>query len=53
MELVEFVKKEITETIISQDINTLLPYKKFKTVRKILKQEVIMFLSDEIVRLRE
>lgn len=52
VELIEFIKKEITETIINQDINVLLPYKKFKAIRKSLKPEVLMFLNDELARLR-
>lgn len=51
IELQDFVKTNITQDIISQDINMLLPYGEFQKVRKILKQEVLMFLSDEIKRL--
>lgn len=51
-ELVEFIKNNINETIINQDINMLIPYDKFKKIRKILKQETLMFLNDEIERLR-
>ena len=47
-ELVIFIEKHITNTIIDQDINTLLSYDKFKKIRKILKQETLMFLRDEI-----
>jgi len=50
-ELVLFIKKEINDKIISQDLNMLLDYEKFKQIRKILKPEVIMFLRDEIERL--
>ncbi|MEA2064810.1 MAG: nucleotidyl transferase AbiEii/AbiGii toxin family protein [Patescibacteria group bacterium] len=50
-ELIVFIKKYITNTILDQDINTLLPYDKFKKIRKILKQEVLMFLNDEVKRL--
>ncbi|NIA18410.1 MAG: hypothetical protein GWO79_00850 [Actinobacteria bacterium] len=51
-ELVEFVKKNINETIINQDINMLLPYDKFRKIRKILKQETLIFLKDELERLK-
>ena len=52
-ELVGFVEKNITETIVNQDINTLLPYIKFERMRKILKPETLMFLRDEIKRLEQ
>lgn len=51
-ELMDFIEKEITETVIGQDLNLLLSYKKFQSVRKTLKQETLMFLKDEIRRLR-
>lgn len=46
-----FIKEKITETILDQDLNTLLPYDKFRKIRKTLKQEVLMFVRYEIVRL--
>ncbi len=49
--LIDFVKKEITQTIIDQDLNTLLGPKKFQQIRKILKQETLIFLQDELNRL--
>ncbi|MBI4652906.1 nucleotidyl transferase AbiEii/AbiGii toxin family protein [Candidatus Kuenenbacteria bacterium] len=49
--LVDFIQKEITETIINQDINMLLQPQKFQSIRKTLKQETLMFLNDEIKRL--
>ncbi len=51
--LIEFIKKEITQTIIDQDINTLLEPKKFQRIRKILKQETLVFLQDELKRLEK
>ena len=50
-ELIEFIEKNISETIIDQDINTLLTYDKFRKIRKVLKRETLMFLRDEIRRL--
>jgi predicted nucleotidyltransferase component of viral defense system len=47
-DLIEFIEKHITETIINQDLNTLLPNKSFQKIRKILKQEVLIFLRDEL-----
>ncbi|MBU3942523.1 nucleotidyl transferase AbiEii/AbiGii toxin family protein [Patescibacteria group bacterium] len=47
-ELRKFIEKNITQEIINQDLNFLLPYEKFNTIRKTLKTEVLMFLKDEI-----
>lgn len=50
-ELIGFTEKKITQTIIDQDMNTLLPYDEFKKIRKTLKSEVLIFLKDEVGRL--
>lgn len=42
--LIEFVEKEINETILTQDLSTLLPDDKFQKIRKTLKTEVLIFL---------
>ena len=47
-DLIQFIKDKITKTIIDQDLNTLLPYEKFKKIRKIIKQETLVFLNDEL-----
>lgn len=44
LELKKFIEKKVTQTIIDQDLNTLLPPDKFSSIRKILKKEVIMLL---------
>jgi predicted nucleotidyltransferase component of viral defense system len=49
--LSHFINKHITETILNQDLNPLIPYEKFKQIRNNLKRETIMFLTDEIKRL--
>lgn len=51
IELKKFIEAKITQTIIEQDINTLLSYDKFKKIRQSLKKETLMFLDDEIKRL--
>ncbi len=51
-ELIDFVEKNVTDKIISQDLNFLLPPEKFQPIRKILKAETIMFLKDELKRVR-
>ncbi|MEK7202761.1 MAG: nucleotidyl transferase AbiEii/AbiGii toxin family protein [Patescibacteria group bacterium] len=50
-ELSIFIKNNINQTVISQDINFLLSYKKFNLVKKILKNETLMFINDEIKRI--
>ena len=47
-QLVDFVEKHVTETIIDQDLNTLLEFGQFQKIRKILKRETLMFLKDEL-----
>lgn len=51
--LIGFIEKKITERIIDQDLNLLLPPEKFRQARKIVKREAIMFLKDEIARLEK
>ena len=49
-ELIDFVEKRITETVITQDLSALLPRDKFQKIRKALKPETLMFLRDELQR---
>lgn len=44
----EFVEKNVTQTIIDQDLNTLLPPKQFHHIRMGLKQETVMMLKEKI-----
>lgn len=46
-----FIDSHITETLLSQDLNVLIPYERFNRYRKILKSETLMFIDDEIKRL--
>ena len=48
--LIDFINKEVNETVINQDLNLLLPATKFAKIRKTLKQEVLVFLNDELKR---
>jgi predicted nucleotidyltransferase component of viral defense system len=52
-DLIAFVEKRITEEIVNQDLNTLLPYEQFSRIRKILKKETLMFLRDEEKRIKK
>lgn len=51
-ELLVFINEHVTETILSQDLNQLIPYDQFIKIRKVLKRETLMLLSDEIERLK-
>lgn len=42
--LIDFVERQINETILTQDLSTLLPSDKFQKLRKTLKSEVLIFL---------
>jgi len=50
-ELVGFIESKMDQENIDRDLNTLLLTKEFHKVRKILKQEAIFFLNQEISRL--
>jgi predicted nucleotidyltransferase component of viral defense system len=41
----DFIKKHMTQTVIDQDLNTLLPKPTFQKIRGHLKNEVLMFLA--------
>ncbi|MFH0857082.1 MAG: nucleotidyl transferase AbiEii/AbiGii toxin family protein [bacterium] len=46
-EIIDFIDNYVTKTIITQDLNYLLPPDKFQLIRKILRRECLMFLRDE------
>ncbi len=45
--LIAFVKKHMTQTVINEDLNTLLPSDRFGQIRKILIPETMHFLENE------
>ena len=49
--LIDFIKKHVTQTIINEDLNTLLPDKRFQQIRKILIPETLALLEREHDRL--
>ncbi len=49
--LILLVEKHVTNTVIDQDLNYLLPPREFQAIRKILKQETIMLLKTEVERI--
>lgn len=52
-ELKEFIEKRITDKIITEDLSYLLPFEKFNAIRKTLKIETLILITDEINRLSE
>lgn len=52
-ELIIFVEKHITQKIIDQDLNVLMPPDQFRRVRTHLKSETLMFLRDEFERIKQ
>ncbi len=50
-DLADFIDKKVTEKVISEDLNSLLPQNIFSLTRTILKRETIGLLQDEIKRL--
>lgn len=44
--LTDFIRQKVTETTLTEDLSYLLPPTRFAAIRKVLKQEVIMFLAD-------
>ncbi len=47
-DLINFIEKNITLTVIDQDLNVLLDSKQFQRIRKHLKIETLMFLKNEL-----
>jgi len=43
-----FINEKVNQTLIDQDLNTLLPVETFNKIRKSLKEETLMFLDNEI-----
>ncbi|MDA1208666.1 MAG: nucleotidyl transferase AbiEii/AbiGii toxin family protein [bacterium] len=44
-QLAQFIEKHVTQTIIDQDLNTLLDEKEFQRIRTSLKQETLMLVT--------
>ncbi len=51
LKLYAFVDEQVTDTILSEDLNYLLPMAQFRVIRKVLKREVLTLIRDEIARL--
>ncbi len=50
--LVLFIKENVTQTIINEDLNTLLPPAQFQQIRKVLIPETISLLNRELADLK-
>lgn len=46
--LIKFIEEKITDKIITEDLNALLPFDRFNEVRKTLKPETLLFLRNLI-----
>ncbi len=46
--LIDFIEKYVTNTLIDQDLNHLLPRDEFQKIRKVLKQETVNLLKSEL-----
>ena len=49
--LIVFIQDHVTQTIINEDLSTLLPFAKFQQIRKILLPETLSFLEKEYANL--
>jgi len=49
--LMSFVQEHITQTVIDEDLNTLLSNSQFNSVRKVLKIETLKFLENDYSKL--
>lgn len=45
--LIEFIRKYVTQTLINEDLNSLLPNQQFQRIRKVLIPETIALLTRE------
>lgn len=50
-QLIRFISDHVTQTAIDEDLNTLLPPKKFQQIRKILIPETVSILTQELERI--
>lgn len=47
-DLVDFIEKKVNDKIINEDLSFLLPYEKFKLIRKVVKREVIEIIRGKL-----
>lgn len=46
--LIKFIENRLTDKIVNEDLNTLLPTEKFTKIRKTLKQDTLLYLRNLI-----
>lgn len=51
--LIHFTTKNLTQTVINEDLNMLLPEEIFQKTRKTLKTEVLMMLKNEMEKIEK
>lgn len=51
--LFDFTKNKLTQTVINEDLNTLLSQETFQKIRKTLKVEIIIMLKNEMERMKK
>ncbi len=51
-QLLAFVECEVNDTVITEDLSTLLPREEFQRIRKVLKRETITLVRDELRRVK-
>jgi hypothetical protein len=49
--LIDFIRNHVTQTIVDEDLNSLMPDQQFRQVRKILIPETLSILTGEQERL--
>lgn len=52
-DLISFIKIRVNETLINEDLNTLLPQRKFQQIRKILIPETLFLLNRELEKVSD
>lgn len=50
--LLDFIDKKVTDKVLSEDLNSLLPFDHFTRIRKVLKRETVTLIRDEINNLQ-
>lgn len=50
-DLITFIDQQVTDGLLAEDLNVLVPPETFHRIRKTLKQETLVFLRDELARL--
>lgn len=48
--LISFIQERVTQTVIDEDLNTLLSISQFNSVRKVLKIETLKFLENDYLK---